>query len=83
MLKKLNIILAAIISAVVSCVIIIPNENTQVFSLKFFLIILLSFILSLLAVLLFIIFIFVIFSFTFRKESYEDIPKFRKKIFNK
>ena len=82
MLKKLNLLLAAIISAVVSCIIIIPNDNIQVFSIKFFLIILLSFILSLVAVLLLIVLIFVIFSFTFRKENYETIPKFRKKLFN-
>lgn len=82
MLKKLNIILAAIISAVVSCIIIIPNDNIQVFSLKFFLIILVTFILSLIAVLLLIVLLFVILSFTFRNEVYENIPTVRKKIFD-
>lgn len=82
MLKKLNIILAAIISAVVSCIIIIPNDNIEVFSLKFFLIILGTFILSLLAVLILFVLVFVVFSITFRKDEYENIPKFRKAIFN-
>ncbi len=82
MLKKLNIILAAIISVVVSSIIIIPNDNIEVFSLKFFLIILTIFILSLIAVLLIIVLLFVIISFTFKKEEYESIPKFRKAIFN-
>ena len=82
MLKKLNIILAAIITAVVSCIIIIPNDYIEVFSLKFFLIILVTFILSLIAVLLLIVLLFVILSFTFRKEVYENIPTVRKKIFD-
>ena len=82
MLKKLNIILATIITVVVSCIIIIPNDNIEVFSLKFFLIILVTFILSLIAVLLLIVLLFVILSFTFRKEVYENIPKGRKKLFN-
>ena len=71
MLKKLNIILATIITVVVSCIIIIPNDNIEVFSLKFFLIILVTFILSLIAVLLLIVLLFEILSFTFRKEVYE------------
>jgi 1-acyl-sn-glycerol-3-phosphate acyltransferase len=82
MLKKLNIILAAIISVVVSSIIIIPNDEIEVFSLRFFLIIIITFILSLIIVLLLIVLLFVIMSFTFRKEEYEDIPKRRKKLFN-
>lgn len=82
MLKKLNIILAAIISAVASCIIIIPNDEIEVFSLKFFFIIIGTFIISLIVVLLLIVLLFVIMSFTFRKEEYEDIPKHRKKLFN-
>lgn len=82
MLKKLNIILAAIMTAVVSCIIIIPNDNIQVFSLKFFLIIITTFIVSLVAILLLIVLLYVILSFTFRKEEYENIPKGRKKLFN-
>lgn len=81
MLKKLNIILSAIITAVVSCI-IIPDDSIEVFSLKFFLIILATFVLSLIAVLLLIVLLFVTLSFTFRKEEYENIPKCRKKLFN-
>ncbi|MBE6131214.1 MAG: 1-acyl-sn-glycerol-3-phosphate acyltransferase [Erysipelotrichaceae bacterium] len=82
MLKKLNIILASVITIVVSCIIIIPNDDIEVFSLTFFIIILLTFILSLIAVLLLIVLLFVTLSFTFRKEVYENIPTVRKKIFD-
>ena len=81
MLKKINIILAAVITTVISCLIVIQSDNIEVFSFKFFLIILLTFILTLMAVLLLIVLLFVILSFTFKKEEYENIPKSRKKIF--
>ncbi len=82
MLKKLNIILASVITIVVSCIIIIPNDDIEVFSLTFFIIILLTFVLSLIAVLLLIVLLFVTLSFTFRKKEYENIPKVRKLLYD-
>lgn len=83
MLKKLQIILSFIITIVLSYVIVIYNDELEVFSFIFLLIVLGLYVGSYIVILLLYVIMYLLLSFTFKKDvSYESIPKIRKVIFN-